>query len=261
MTIISSHYKDERGRRYAALVQNDPCSLGYALNLEFFRPYIKQTDHVLDFGCGNGGMLRLLSRYVAKAEGLEVNAASAEMARAAGLNVYAGVDELPREAAYDIVVSNHVLEHVPDVCATLERLRQCIKPGGLFVTKLPIDDFRSSHQSRWSRENLDHHLHTWSPRLFANVLFEAGYGVRECRVSTSAWHPRLFPLVRLGVASVAFRLFAILARRRQLMAVGEVPDQALGVGLWAEESHTGSTSSTAAEIPRAREFSEIASSA
>ena len=222
MPAISNHYKNERGRSYAELVQNDPYSFGYALNLAFFRPYIRPTDSVLDFGCGNGGMLRLLKRCTANAEGIEVNPAAAEMARAAGLKVYAGISELPREASYDVVVSNHVLEHVPDVCATLARLRLCIRPGGLFVTKLPIDDFRSSHQLSWSPNDIDHHLHTWSPRLFANVLFETGYDVRECRVVTSAWHPRLFPLARLGLGPVAFRLFAVLARRRQLMAVGEV---------------------------------------
>lgn len=39
----------------------------------------------------------------------------------------------------------------------------------------------------------------------------------------------LFPVARLGLGAVAFRLFAIVARRRQLMAVGEVPEEGFGL--------------------------------
>ena len=54
--------------------------------------------------------------------------------------VYASLDDLPLRPTYDVIMSNHVLEHVRDVCGTLERLRQWLKPGGRIVLKLPIDD-------------------------------------------------------------------------------------------------------------------------
>lgn len=66
---------------------------------------------------------------------------------------------------------------------------------------------------------MDHHLATWTPRLFANVLFEAGFSVMECRVITTAWHPRLFPLMNLGLTRMVCWATAIALRRRQLLAV------------------------------------------
>jgi hypothetical protein len=92
------------------------------------------------------------------------------------------------------MTSNHVLEHVRDVCSTLERVRQAMKPGGRVVIKLPFDDVHERKQRGWSRDDLDFHLHTFTVRNFANVLFESGYDVERCEVITSCWHPRLFPL-------------------------------------------------------------------
>ena len=225
---ISEHYSGERGQHYTALKQSDPTGPGYAVDFAYFRPYLKPSDVLLDFGCGNGGILRLAAQCVARADGVEVNPASAQIARAEGLTVHPSADELPTVPTYDIITSNHCLEHVRDVCGTLERLRQCLKPGGRIVLKLPIDDARTSYQRAWTREDSDHHIQTWTPRLFANVLFESGYDVRECRVITSAWHPKLFRFTKLGLTPFLFWLLAVVRSRRQLFAVAvnpELPNQ------------------------------------
>ena len=222
---ISEHYGGERGRQYTALKQSDPTGPGYAVDFAYFRPYLKCSDVLLDFGCGNGGILRLAAQVVARAEGVEVNPASAQIARAQGLNVHSSVEALPTVPTFDIIMSNHVLEHVRDVCGTLERLRQCLKPGGRIVLKLPIDDARTSYQRAWTRDDSDHHLQTWTPRLFANVLFESGYEVRECRVITSAWHPKLFRFAKFGINPFLFWLLAVVKSRRQLFAVAVNPSR------------------------------------
>ena len=219
----SEHYAGARGEHYAAQKQSDPLNPGYAIDFTYFRPYLKGTDVVLDFGCGNGGILRLIAQMVQQAEGLEVNAASASIARAQQLTVFSSFDALLHEPRYDVIVSNHVLEHVRDVCSTLEKLRAHLKPGGRLVVKLPIDDAHTAYQRDWSRNDSDHHLQTWTPRLFANVLFESGFEVKECRVITSAWHPRLFPLMKIGLGPFAFWMLALIKRRRQLFAVAINP--------------------------------------
>jgi 2-polyprenyl-3-methyl-5-hydroxy-6-metoxy-1,4-benzoquinol methylase len=223
---VSKHYAGERGQAYAASKQPDPLGFGYAIDFEYFRPYLKHGDVALDFGCGNGGILRHVARHTREAHGLEVNAAAMAMARAQNLTVFPSLEALPNEPRYDVILSNHVLEHLRDVCGTLEQLRERLKPGGRLVVKLPIDDHRTPYQRAWSPEDSDHHIQTWTPRLFANVLFESGYEVDECRVITSAWHPKLFPLARLGLGKFAFWLLAVVKSRRQLFAVARNPQSA-----------------------------------
>ena len=223
VSTVSTHYKGDRGARYVACRQSDPHHPGYELDFAYFKPYLKRSDVVLDFGCGNGGMLRLVNEHVQRADGLEVNTHAASIARSLGFDVYHSLDELPRTPVYDAVVSNHVLEHVRDASSTLERVQASVKRDGLLLLKLPIDDWRARDQRKWSRDDIDHHLQTWTPKLIGNVLYEAGYEAEDIRVITSAWHPKLFPLVKLGLGSLAFWALAAMKKRRQLFVVGRVP--------------------------------------
>jgi 2-polyprenyl-3-methyl-5-hydroxy-6-metoxy-1,4-benzoquinol methylase len=220
---ISSHYLGEKGKQYVNERQETYYWKGLQINAERVLPYLTPSDTVLDFGCGPGGLLHLLKKHVARIDGLEINPAAAAMARASGCRVFSGLEEIPKDSAYDAIVTNHVLEHVRDVCGTLETLRASLKPGGRLVVVLPIDDFRTGRSKRWDRNDVDHHLATWTPRLFANVLFESGFDVQECRVITTAWHPRLFPLMAPGLSRIVCWATAVALSRRQLMAVATAP--------------------------------------
>ncbi len=217
---VSDHYRGDAGERYSQHYQADPYHQGYLIDYRYFQPFLRADQAVLDFGCGNGGILRLIATQVRQADGLEVNERSASIARALGLTVFTHLDELPSTACYDVVLSNHVLEHVRDVPATLERIRASMKKDGLILLKLPIDDWRSRDQRGWSRRGIDHHLHTWTPKLIGNVLYESGFDVENIRVITSAWHPKLFPLTKVGLAGLSFWALAVLKKRRQLFVVG-----------------------------------------
>lgn len=217
---VSAHYTGSQGEAYAS---GDYWSNldhpTFRFEAEYFAPYLGRSHRVLDFGCGNGGLMNALRGRVASIEGLEVNAAAAQRGRDAGFTVYDGIGSIPAGTAYDRIVSNHVLEHIRDVCSTLEALRAHLAPEGRFVFKLPIDDSRERWQRSWSDADVDYHLQTWTPRLFGNVLKESGLAPVEIRVLSSAIDPRVFFLETVGLHRLAFRLIAVLKRRRQLFVV------------------------------------------
>src|SRR5690606_26032487 len=103
----SEHYTGQRGAEYAATRHKSHQSVGYDLNFDTFRPHINAGDRVLDFGCGNGGMLPRIQSHGAEPEGLEVNPAAGAIAREAGFTVYPALDEIPADRQYDVIVSNH----------------------------------------------------------------------------------------------------------------------------------------------------------
>jgi 2-polyprenyl-3-methyl-5-hydroxy-6-metoxy-1,4-benzoquinol methylase len=216
---VSKHYKGDLGRAYVAARQYDAHHPGFGLNFDYFRKYIDPSSRVLDFGCGNGGMLPHIARAAASVEAVEVNPVARDLAKGFEFPVYESIDAIPAGKQYDVIVSNHVLEHVPNVIEVLSQLRRHLVPGGLFITKLPIDDIRESLQRSWSKEDVDRHFYTWTPRLFANVLFEGGYEVQSIEIITSAWNRRFFPLIKLGLAKPAFWCLATILNRRQLLAV------------------------------------------
>lgn len=222
---IASTYKGDDGEAYfRGRHQHDLNHLGYRLQAQHYLPYLDASMRVLDFGCGNGSMAKEIAPHVASIEGLEVNDMPRRLAvEMQGLTVYAGLDDIPPGKTYDAIVSNHVFEHIPCVVDSLRDQSRVLHPGGRIVAMVPIEDFRTSLNKDWQGEDVNRHLHTWTPRLFANTVLEAGLVPKEMRIVTQAWTPRIFFLGE-GIAQAAFgKLFAIVRRRRQLLAFAERP--------------------------------------
>jgi len=139
--------------------------------------------------------------------------------------VIEGAGELPESGA-DVVISNHALEHTLDPLGDLRALRRALRPGGKLVLWLPIDDWRAQREPA-DGDDRDHHLYTWTPRLLANLLREAGFELRECRVVAHAWptnrYATLHRVLPAPLFELAARAWSRLRRRRQLMALALRP--------------------------------------
>jgi hypothetical protein len=61
---------------------------------------------------------------------------------------------------------------------------------------------------------------TWSPANFGNLMTEAGFSVRDVRLSKQAWSPRIF-FVQKMFGDAAFRLacrvYSSLSQRREIV--------------------------------------------
>jgi len=212
---VASHYRGAAADEYLAY-QRSIGELGATLNRWKFESHVGPGDRVVDFGCGTGGLLAGLA--AAERIGVEVSAPARAAAAARGLTVLATAAELA-DASADVVISNHALEHATAPLEELRQLRRALRPGGRLVLWLPLDDWRV--QRRLDGADPDHHLYTWTPRLLANLLAEAGFERVECEVVTRAWPPRAHLLVRLPrpVFDALGRVWAVVRRRRQLAAV------------------------------------------
>jgi len=104
---------------------------------------LQRGGAVLDAGCGTGGFLRwtLLQGPFERACGLDPSAEALELARrrlpTAEL-VPATLAGVPfDDLSFDLVVSNDVLQHVPepDVTASLRELRRVLRPGAALLVR------------------------------------------------------------------------------------------------------------------------------
>ncbi|MDR7280327.1 methyltransferase domain-containing protein [Catenuloplanes atrovinosus] len=100
---------------------------------------------LIDVGCGAGLLAPHLDGYGYRHVGVDLGAAALAQAAARGvLPVRADAARLPfPDAVADVVVAGELLEHVPDLAATVAELCRVLRPGGLLVLDTLNDTFLS----------------------------------------------------------------------------------------------------------------------
>jgi SAM-dependent methyltransferase len=101
---------------------------------------VKGSGRVLDFGCSWGyGVYQLLSEGF-DATGFEISEPRADYGRRnLGVRIVSDQSELskPGRAGFDVVFTNHVLEHLPAISSSFDLFWDALVPGGVMVNVLP----------------------------------------------------------------------------------------------------------------------------
>ena len=189
--------------------------------------------HVLDAGCGTGGLLRHLAaaRPDLILSGVEIDLeAAAIAARKTSAAVTTGsVNNLPYpDTCFDVVVSADVLCHATvEQRAALAELRRCLKSDGMLLLNLPA--------YHWMLSAHDRHVHTvrrYTAGEASELVTASGFRVVKAFYRNSL----LFPLMLLyrltvgrqqtssdvrAIPAVQNKLFlAIITAERKLQRYG-----------------------------------------
>ncbi len=115
-----------------------------AVEAQFYQKWLPLAGPVLDVGCGDGHFASVafpepLTAGIDPAAGI---LAEAHRRQAYRLLAQARGDALPfADGYFATVVSNSVLEHIPDVEATLAEIARVLQVGGRFLFCVPGDHF------------------------------------------------------------------------------------------------------------------------
>ena len=101
----------------------------------------------LDLGCGDGHLTGIVLEHCGAREivGIDPDPAEIELARAT--DFYSelhncGGDDVPLpDASFDFILSNSVLEHIPDVRPVLAESARLLRVGGEMIFTVPAPDF------------------------------------------------------------------------------------------------------------------------
>lgn len=200
---VNAHYDDS----YFSW-QESIGRFGGTANLLKFQSLIKPTDNVVDFGSGGGFLLNSLN--CAGKMGIEVNPNALTTAARLGIKTVSSFDDVPDNFA-DVVISNHALEHTDYPLSHLQSAFKKLKPGGRIIFVVPCENIGYS----WKKDDINFHLHSWSPMCLGNLFVRAGFEIEEVKPYFHKWPPKYYFIQKvLGwpLYHMVCRVYSHLAR-------------------------------------------------
>jgi SAM-dependent methyltransferase len=104
----------------------------------------------LDLGCGDGKLTRVILDHAGprKLVGFDPDPLETAAARTSGVyetvHTASGSDVPEPDASFDFVISNSVLEHIPDLPPVLAEVARLLRPGGQFLFTVPAPGFHTN---------------------------------------------------------------------------------------------------------------------
>jgi SAM-dependent methyltransferase len=214
-----AHYTGEPGQQYATRFSDPRNDILGRCFVDRVGNWISPSDKVFEFGCGKGR--NMLALQCKERAGYDINEYSIAAAAEAGLQTYRTTDEIPR-GYWNVVVCNHVLEHVAAPITMLELFKSLLAPGGKLILTVPVEGHLTV--LRPMESDIDHHLYCWNPTTIRNVLDAAGFRVKDVVVRSAAAEDRVEPLARISwrAFKLATQMAGVILRRYEMTSVAEV---------------------------------------
>lgn len=177
------------GATFRELLQQQGPSLGLwrAAEIAALREQTYEPP-ILDLGCGDG----LVSSMVLPNVDIGIDPDPQPLIQAQGRGIYHQLFALPVEQSQlpdesiSTVVSNSVLEHIPQLDTVLEAVARLLKPGGQLIFTAPTEAFSQwlalpiASYATWRNHQL-YHLNLWSLEQWAQHLQRVGLEIEQVR--------------------------------------------------------------------------------
>lgn len=138
----------------------------------------KDTKNLLDIGSGTGDFLSAAKQYNISSLGTEPNEHARKLSKEKGNTVVENLDQLSNKE-FDVITLWHVLEHVYDPKAYLQKINELLNQDGLLLIAVPnYKSYDSNYyKSNWAAFDVPRHLWHFSRTGMKNLLEEQDFKI------------------------------------------------------------------------------------
>lgn len=145
---------------------------------------------ILEIGSSNGLLLSLLKSSGWEVQGIEPSKTSAEFAQKKGIpTLQVTFEDAILTGKFDVVILNHVLEHLTDPRATMQKIKQLLKKGGMVFIDVPNFSSLAAKIGGGSWKYILPHEHKWhfTPQSLSRLLEKVGFRVVYQETTSGVW--------------------------------------------------------------------------
>lgn len=190
---LSEYYNNHYLETSQSAIVNNPRVYRY-FGLISQKAYFKDIDvdqdnRILEFGIGLGQNIYFFKH----AYGYDISEFSKQFCRSKGITMFDTLDDI-NDNSFDIILSAHCLEHLPNPLDNLQFLYKKLKKNGRLVVVLPFETHELKPPSGSWQPDIDNHLYVWNFRTINNLLTYAGLKVLSNTYNTVAGYDWLSKL-------------------------------------------------------------------
>ncbi len=149
---------------------------------------------IMDYGCGPGYGSEILSRYAKKVVGVDIRTKAINYSRRTyqqsnlSFQVISPSKPLPfKDDYFDVIISSHVIEHIPNVHKYLGELKRILKINGKLIISTPNKKFRllpfqKPYNPYHFREYTPKSLKKALKKIFQTVEIKGVYGTKDVNI-------------------------------------------------------------------------------
>lgn len=155
------------------------------INRSRFRNITRRSHgtRMLDIGCGNGALLEIFEKAGWSAAGVEKAPPEHFVSEAVQKKIFIGdLRDAPfAPRSFDVITFFHVLEHLPEPRAYMEKARELLALNGLLVIEVPnIASFQARMTGgAWFNLDVPRHVFHFTPLSLTRLLDETGFRLEK----------------------------------------------------------------------------------
>ena len=217
-------YYDESDKGYLYMLENESLWRRFATGILKEIESYKRAGELLDIGGGIGILVDEANKKGYQASGLEINPAAVSLGKErykVSLFNLSISQMCATGKRWDVVILNHVLEHIQKPVQFLSDCRKLLRKDGILYIGAPCYTGWTAiaEGKKWNNYYVDQHIWQWTPITIKQIIEKAGLSIINihCRKNTY-YH---FGGIRGKIKKRLYHLFELLGKSDQIILIAK----------------------------------------